>query len=216
MLMRATGRRRGRATVGRIAPYHMPRVGSSRPLTRTAFQRLLEALDPDPARAADEYERMRRALTKFFDWRGAWPPDDCADETIDRLCRKLDEGTAIDDVQAYARGIARWLVHERRRGPTFAVLDDAAAVAAETLPEDEVSARQQSCFDKCLEALPGETRDVVLGYYTGDRREKIANRRSLAMMAAVSENALRSRIRRIRDQLEGCVRACAASESSHV
>ncbi|HZT78451.1 MAG TPA: hypothetical protein VFA27_17500 [Vicinamibacterales bacterium] len=193
----------------------MPRVGSGRPLTRTGFERLLDALDPDPARAADEYERMRRALAKFFDWRGAWSPDDCADETLDRLCRKLDEGTAIEDLRAYARGIARLLLHERRRGPTFAVLDDAAAMAVDTSSEDDVEARQRACFDKCLDALPADARTVVLGYYTGDRRDKIANRRALAMTAAVSENALRSRVQRIRDRLEGCVRACAAAEGTH-
>ncbi|MGH9330319.1 MAG: RNA polymerase sigma factor, partial [Vicinamibacterales bacterium] len=49
------------------------------------FARLLERLDPDPDRAAAAYERLRAALEKFFDWHGAWPPEECADETLDRL-----------------------------------------------------------------------------------------------------------------------------------
>ena len=55
---------------------------------------------------------------KFFDWRGGWPPDECADETLDRLARKLEE-VVVDNIRQYARGIARLVLLERRRQPTL-------------------------------------------------------------------------------------------------
>src|SRR4249919_1835401 len=68
-----------------------------RTITAGRFAGLLARLDPDPDRAAAEYERLRRALGKFFDWRGHPAPDECADETLDRLARKLGD-TAVGDV----------------------------------------------------------------------------------------------------------------------
>ena len=51
----------------------------------SGFDRLLARLDPDPGRAAVEFERLRRTLVKFFDWRNAPAPEDAADETLERL-----------------------------------------------------------------------------------------------------------------------------------
>jgi hypothetical protein len=89
-------------------------VGQS--ITAADLARLLARLGADDARAAIEYERLRRTLVKFFDWRGVWPPDEYADLAIDRLARKLAE-THVDDVWNYALGIARLLLHEHRRRP---------------------------------------------------------------------------------------------------
>ena len=191
----------------------MPRVTTdTRELTAAALGRLLAALHPDPAQAAHEYERLRRALVRFFDWRGAGPPDECADETLDRLCRKLDEGAKIDDARAYARGIARMLLHERQRGPSFSPIDDATAVAVDTPAADDSAERRHTCFDHCLAALPDDSRALVLDYYEGDRGGKIANRRRLAAATGLSDNALRSRVQRVRDRLERCVRDCLAAK----
>ena len=45
-------------------------AGDRRSLSAHGFARLLGSLHPDPDQAAPEYERLRRALVKFFDWRG--------------------------------------------------------------------------------------------------------------------------------------------------
>ena len=51
-----------------------------RSTSANGFTRLLERLHADPEQAGHEYERLRRALVKFFDWRGVPVPDECADE----------------------------------------------------------------------------------------------------------------------------------------
>src|ERR1043166_9720615 len=105
-----------------------------RSVTAVSFTRLLERLHPDRDQAAAEYEPLRRALVKFFDWRGVWPADECADDTLDRLARKL-EGTHVEDVQKYVRGIARLVLLERRRAPKFSPLEDALPTTAAPVPE---------------------------------------------------------------------------------
>lgn len=179
-----------------------------RRIATTGLTRLLARLDPDSDRAAAEYERLRLALEKFFDWRGAWPPDECADETLDRLARKLEAETDVGDVRGYAYGIARLVLLEWRRRPAAVPIDAAGrTLAAETaVPGDDEPLRD--CFDRCLAELPPESRTLVLEYYVAERRTKIDNRRRLARIFGISESALRSRVQRVRDRLERCVHTC--------
>ena len=88
-----------------------------RRLSSTGFSRLLARLGPDSDEAAAQYERLRATLEKFFDWHGAWPPEECADETLDRLTRKLEGEIEIVDVRSYALGIARLVLLEWQRRP---------------------------------------------------------------------------------------------------
>ena len=53
-------------------------------LTAEAFAKLLACLDPDSEKAGQKYETIRQRLMKFFDWRGAYFPEDCADDTLNR------------------------------------------------------------------------------------------------------------------------------------
>lgn len=182
-------------------------TGSRRTISADSFARFLDRLHPDPEQAAQEYERLRRALVKFFDWRGVWPADECADEVLDRLALKLHD-TEVRNVQQYMHGIARLVALERRRAPAFSSIDETphAAIAAPAPREDGTPL--EDCFDRCLAELPEESRRLLLRYYEGERSAKIANRRRLASMLGVTENALRSRVQRLRDHLEQCVNAC--------
>jgi DNA-directed RNA polymerase specialized sigma24 family protein len=186
-------------------PPHHNHDGRASPESDLA--RLLARLGPDEDRAGREYER--RTLIRFFDWRGAWPPDECADETIDRLARKLHD-TTVDDVSAYAHGIARIVLLEWRRKPVLGPID--AAEHPSAMPDAAVDGGDglPACFEQCLGRLPAGSRALILDYYQGERAVKIANRHRMAAELKVSENALRSRVQRVRDRLEHCVRGCAA------
>lgn len=186
------------------------RPNAARSLTAAGFVRLLEKLHPDPDEAASEYEHLRRALIRFFDWRGAWPSDECADEVLDRLARRLEEATAVTELRGYAYGIARLVLLERRRGPRLTPLDEAPELATISTVPSSSEHRLQECFDRCLGSLDGESRSLLLRYYEGERQIKIANRRRLAAALKLSDNALRSRVQRLRGRLEHCVQACGA------
>jgi DNA-directed RNA polymerase specialized sigma24 family protein len=186
------------------------RTNDARSITAAGFTRLLGRLHPDLERAGEEYERLRRALVKFFDWRGAPEPDSCADEALDRLAKKLDE-TDVEDVRNYAHGIARHILLERRRDPSFSSIEGHPHLPAVVTPEDE-DAQLHHCFDRCLAEIPEDGRSLVVRYYEGERSTKISNRRSMAAALGLSEGALRSRVQRLRDRLEQCVQSCVAVE----
>jgi DNA-directed RNA polymerase specialized sigma24 family protein len=177
-------------------------------LTATGFACLLARLDADAARAGTEYERLRRTLLRFFEWRGAECPDVCADEALDRLARRLEEETTVKDVFAYAHGIARLVLLERRRQPVFASLDGLSARAPVATGGDLDDQRALDCLDRCLGAIEAAGQSLVLGYYEGEHRAKMANRRRLAESLGLSDNALRSRVQRLRDRLQACIERC--------
>src|SRR5437773_826195 len=88
---------------------------TDRALTSAAFHRLLARLDPDPQRAGEKYEALRRRLVAFFEWRGAPWPEEHADETIDRVAKRAAEDEAVINVEAYAVGVARMVLLEALR-----------------------------------------------------------------------------------------------------
>lgn len=178
-----------------------------------AFSTLLSRLDPDPNTAGHKYEQLRRSLIKIFDWRGISTSDMCADETIDRVARKLHAGVAIESVSSFAYGVARLVILEQRRKPEArqVVLDEAFGIAARSVEiEDD---RCLSCLERCLDTLDRDARSLILRYYGGVRRERIDSRIALARELALTPSALRSRTQRIRDRLERCTTACERADA---
>jgi DNA-directed RNA polymerase specialized sigma24 family protein len=189
----------------------------SRPweLTASALERLLARLDADPGRAAEAYEALRLSLTRFFDWRGAHFPDECADETMNRLARRLDEGSEVTDLRAFALGIGRLVLLEYARSPQVRQdeLDEQRIGPVPSLERDP-DPRLHECLESCLASLPADARTLILEYYRDQRRQKIDRRVHLAGQLGLSASALRSRAQRVRDRLERCVRACAAGRDA--
>ncbi len=181
-------------------------------LSAEALARFLAGLDPDYDRAGEKYESLRVTLMKFFDWRGAHFPEECADETINRVIRKLDEGDTIRDIPTYCHGVARMVLLEKLKGPESRRADfeelPPAALAALVAPDPEEKDERQDCFERCLKELPVESRQLILQYYSDEKREKIDRRLAIAGRLGIPLNALRSRAQRIRNRLEECVNGC--------
>jgi DNA-directed RNA polymerase specialized sigma24 family protein len=182
-------------------------------LTATGLACLLARLDPDPERAALDYERLRRTLVRFFDWRGIAAPDVCADEALDRLALRLEQEVAVKDVRSYAHGIARLVLLERLRQPVLASIEETPERFWSTVPLDQDDERMRACLDRCLAEMAPDSRSLVLRYYEGERHAKIANRRQLAASLGLSDNALRSRVQRLRDRLQECLETCSGARS---
>lgn len=190
----------------------MDSLASSKPpwtLTAEAFNKFLSCLDPNPEKAGEKYEAIRLTLVKFFDWRGAHFPEECADETLNRVTRKIDEGESLQDVATYCYGVARLVFLETLKSPDNRRSDfedlPPLAIAA---PEIEEPDTRQECFNHCLHSLPGDSQQLILQYYQDEKRTKINNRQSLADRLGIPLNALRSRAQRIRDKLEQCIHEC--------
>lgn len=178
-----------------------------------AFEKLLVTLDPDRDLAAEKYESIRRRLVQVFRWRGCSESEALADETIDRVSRKLEQGEEIlaADPAVYFYGVARNVLKEfwteQRKEQT---LERSAAPVREfpgavrDLGEQEVDERLE-CLDRCLARLPRENRELITMYYRSEKSGKIAERMELAKSLGLSPGALRIKAHRIRRQLEECV-----------
>src|SRR5215216_7706481 len=81
-------------------------------LTQDAFDRLLIALGGNRDSGGDKYLEIRTNLTRFFEWRGCSFPEDHADETINRMAKKVAGGEEILNYSGYAIGVARLLLLE--------------------------------------------------------------------------------------------------------
>jgi DNA-directed RNA polymerase specialized sigma24 family protein len=179
-------------------------------LTREALAKFLACLDADAARAGEQYEHIRLALVKFFDWRRAQFPEELADEALNRVIRKVDEGETLRDVPSYCLGVARLVWRESLKRPESqrADLEEIGPLAAPSSENENEEDERQVCFERCLHELSPENRQIILQYYQDERRQKINNRLALTERLGIPLNALRSRVQRIRDRLEQCVMHC--------
>src|SRR5437773_7282134 len=65
-------------------------------LTQPVFRRLLRWLDQGPGSEGQQYLEMRRRLVAYFDRKNCSGPDDLADETLNRVARRLEEEGHIE------------------------------------------------------------------------------------------------------------------------
>jgi DNA-directed RNA polymerase specialized sigma24 family protein len=172
-------------------------------LTADTFERLLDALDPDRERAAEAYERLRDRIIGLLRWWGAAAPEQLADDTLDRVARKLQDGAPIStgSLGAYVRGVARMVFYESTREPLAPLTGREAALAPST---DALDAAD--CLDKCLASWGAADRNLILAYYDDGKASDA--RKRLAGTLGISVTALRIRAHRLRTRLEHCVAEC--------
>ena len=174
-------------------------VTDPRSLGPQALEGLLARLGPDPDAAAGEYRRLHQRLLAFFESHGSLEPEGDADETLDRLARKLRDGHVIRDVPAYVHGLARNVLRESWRR---ARREDGVREAVRALPPPPVpDAFLWDSFDRCLAELEPDRADLLVAYYSASRRSNRAWRAELAASRGLSLNALRIRVFRAREAL---------------
>ena len=180
-------------------------------LDETAFERLLAWLDPERERAGRRYEDIRLRLIKIFTCRGCHESEDLADETINRVARKLAQVAATyeGDQALYFYGVAHkvYLEYLRKR-PARGGGTPPPTPPALTEEERAAEEREYECLERCMRGLSPDNRDLVLQYYREEKREKIEHRKLLAARRGIGLNALRIRACRIREALYRCVQTC--------
>jgi DNA-directed RNA polymerase specialized sigma24 family protein len=183
-------------------------------LTQEAFDRLLASLDANRERAGELYERLRGKLVSYFECRDCPYPEEHADETINRVARKLESGEAIREPATYVYGVARLLLLEilKERAKRQSAIEQLSRAQPDSTAEDDED-RRLECFKNCLARLDAEDRQLITQYYEGERRAKIENRTRLAERLAISQTALRIRAYRLRATLEKCVNKCLGKKS---
>ena len=178
-------------------------------LTQDAFDKLLIAFGGDRESGSEKYLQIRGNLTRFFEWRGCPFPEDHADETMNRVAKKVAEGEEILNPAGYAMGVARLLLLEivKGRQREQSALTEIGRESEAYEAEDDGEGRL-TCLRNCLQTLSPDNRDLILQYYQGEKSEKIQNRKKLMERLGVPVNTLRMRALRLRERLQGCVEEC--------
>lgn len=184
-------------------------------ISKENYEKLLDWLDENEARAFQEYNRIRRTLVNIFLARGCFEADDLADETIDRVAAKIESIEAVykGEKTTFFVGVLKNVYKEwMRKQSVLTDLSEFKEKMAEfnsPIREDVEYSIEAKCLKKCLAKLNKKEREVVLAYYqpTGGQ-EKIVRHKILANKFSKSINSLRVQAFRIRQKLSECIEEC--------
>lgn len=181
-------------------------------LQQEDFDRLLNWLAVDAEQAGSIYEKIRWRLVAILASRGCRFPEELADETIDRVARRVSDiqDTYVGDKAIYFLGVMNNVHHEflkRPAVPVVPLLDEDARTVADT--KEQIHA----CLEKCLNQLAPNSRQMIEQYYAADKQAKIDLRKRLAQKFGVSASNLRLRALRIREKLQVCIDRCVEAEA---
>lgn len=186
-------------------------------LNSDAFQKFLEWLDEGTDSDGKKYLEMRQKLVNFFDRKNCSNPDELADETLNRVARRLqEEGKIETETPAkYCYVTARFVFMESLRDANNKqisideVLYNQIDKSSDEKHLSDQKEKMLRCLEECASKLESINRELIFRYYYGKEREKIENRRALAQELGLTINALTIRLCRIRGKLEDCVKKCA-------
>jgi DNA-directed RNA polymerase specialized sigma24 family protein len=170
--------------------------------------KLLDAESEGPPGSG--YQLLRLKLIKYFEWQRCIAAEELADETIDRVARKIAEGQQIDNLRGFSYGVARLVFKEYERAQRRQL----RAFASLPTSTDEVDCPNEAeeprldCHKKCLKELPEAERDLIIAYCKPDGRPKKERRRDLAAKLGIKIENLRLKAFRIREKLDKCSTDC--------
>jgi RNA polymerase sigma factor (sigma-70 family) len=185
-----------------------PPMKKNRDLTEDLFNLFLSWLDPDRDVAGKKYEAIRHELIRKFNGRQCRVSEELADQTFDRVIRRLP--AIIDSYQ----GDPSAYIYASARSVFFDHLEKGWSPLPEDLPDktplrdDDQEERRSECQDMCVSQLAPDDRTLVLQYYREDKQAKIDHRRRLAEALGIEIETMRTRMHRLRSQLRRCVQEC--------
>lgn len=172
-----------------------------------AFEKLLLWLDPNRNKAGIIYKDIHTRLEKFFECRRCYHAEVCADETLDRVGKKLNNGEQIeaDDKYRYCLGVARNVQKECWKIKPPVRIDEKLEPVPIDDPGQEESYKQKiKCQRECFENLSHDDQVLIILYLEGKKRE----REKLAKLYRITLETLRLRVFRIRQELRECQKKC--------
>jgi DNA-directed RNA polymerase specialized sigma24 family protein len=184
-------------------------------LTQSNFRQFLDWMDEGTDSGGQRYLEIRNRLVLYFDRKDCLSPEELADETLNRVARRLEEeGRISSDTPAhYCYIVARFVFLESLRSQGRNQSLHGGFPAATSDEEKNEAEHRSICLDRCMQKLNSEDRRLILNYYEGEQRVKIEKRKSMAAKLGITINALTIRACRIRDKLEVCMRKCLRTDN---
>lgn len=182
-------------------------------LTQESFDQLLSWLHEDREQAGERYEQIRAGLIRGFKSHGCLNAEELADETINRVAKKLPEliATYVGNPVRYFYGVGHKvhlesLRHEQGHVPLPS--RELSMVAQ----DDEIELVYE-CLEQCLQHIPEQSRQLILEFYQGEKATKIKSRKELARRLNLKLGNLRLQAHRIRGNLSKCIRDCLSQKA---
>lgn len=196
---------------------------------KEGIQYLWEHLDPDPEKAGKIYTELHAQLAKLFECRGHVDPEKSADEALDRIGKRLAEGLVIDNLNAFARGVARYVGKEELRKMVrhflVSIDDENAEVTLvdskkPSQEEELIRASQQDLQLACLRECFGKLKPEEQRFYAAYDLEDFSPEEQLTLLGYVvadtkpdaewskKSEAERKRASRLRANLRNCTSGC--------
>jgi len=129
-----------------------------------------------------------------------------ADETMDRIARRIEQGATITNFQGFMFGVARRVVIEalKKREKEQKLLN----YLSQAKPYHPCNHREylMARIDASLLMIPPTGRRLLIAYYAPGDDKNMKLRRELAQREGISLNALRVRVHRLRAMLETYVK----------
>jgi RNA polymerase sigma factor (sigma-70 family) len=183
-------------------------------VTKENFDQVLSWLHHDREEAGQRYEQIRRNLIQIFNYRGYSDAEDLADETINRVTKKISDiaSTYVGNPSFYFYGVARNLMKERDKKQQLRIplslleTQPTYVPSIDKLIQEEAYDREITALRECLEELPERERKLLFEYYSFTTNAKFGDRKKLADKLNLNVNALRVKIHRIRTHLARCIR----------
>lgn len=158
------------------------------------------------------YQLIRIKLNRYFEWQSCCAAEELADETIDRVAKKITHGQQIENLGGFFYGVARLVLKEFQRKEqkqqrAFANLPTSTE-DVDNNEEDDAAEVRLECNKKCLKDLTDIDRDLIVAYCQPDGRSKMERRQDLATKLGIKRENLRLKVYRIREKLDKCVADC--------
>ena len=184
-------------------------------LNQDEFDGLLNWLSPNRESAGEKYESIRAGLIRFFRYKGCGNDEELADETINRVARKLpdlDLNTGNKHITYFYGFASNIFLEEKKRRQKQAELDSNLPFKIMGADNDE-SESKFNCLEECLNKLEPNGKKLITGYYLKNKSEKFEHRRQLAESLNLSVNNLHVKAHRLRNALRRCLEECLKKKS---
>jgi len=173
-------------------------------LSASSFAALLQCLDNNPVQAAQHYEKLRNKLIRLFTWRGCSNAPELADETMNRVAKRVEKDQQISvKIEQFVIGVAHKIYLEvlRKHRQHNQAVNEIKARPADFF-EREMTSPKLLQLEQCIMELPMHDRELILAYYRHPSGNRIASRQQLKARFSLSDNNLRIKVFRIRNRLE--------------